>query len=71
MYLHTHTHTYTHTHTHTGTEDDDADHELRKGAVSSYIALLDKPHLPDILVKIICWVRKSCDVCAQSCDQIT
>ena len=39
-----------------GTEDDETDAELRLDAVSSYLELLEKPHLPDILVKIICWV---------------
>ena len=42
-----------------GTDDDDTDVELRVDAVSSYLELLDKPHLPDILVKIICWVSGS------------
>ena len=39
-----------------GTDDDDTDAELRLDAVCSYLELLEKPHLPDILVKIICWV---------------
>ncbi|XP_003382933.2 PREDICTED: AP-4 complex subunit epsilon-like [Amphimedon queenslandica] len=40
-----------------GTEDEDLDKELRGNAVSSYIALLSKPQeLPDVLIKIICWV---------------
>ena len=39
-----------------GTDDEEADMELRQDAVSAYIELLDKPHLPDILIKIICWV---------------
>ena len=39
-----------------GTDDEDTDAELRVDAVSSYLDLLEKPHLPDILVKIICWV---------------
>ena len=39
-----------------GTEDDEIDKELRNNAVLSYLELLDKPHLPDILIKIICWV---------------
>ena len=39
-----------------GSEDEAADLELRQDAVSTYIELLDKPHLPDILIKIICWV---------------
>ena len=39
-----------------GTEDEETDQELRMDAVSSYLALLDKPHLPDILIKIMCWV---------------
>jgi AP-4 complex subunit epsilon-1 len=40
-----------------GTEDDSADEELRRNAVISYTKLLDQSHLPDILIKIICWVR--------------
>lgn len=39
-----------------GTDDDETDAELRLDAVSAYLELIDKPHLPDILVKIICWV---------------
>lgn len=39
-----------------GTDDEETDNELRLDAVSAYLELLDKPHLPDILVKIICWV---------------
>ena len=39
-----------------GTDDEDTDAELRLDAVSAYVELLDKPNLPDILVKIICWV---------------
>jgi len=42
-----------------GTEDEDTDNGLRLDAVSAYLELLDKPHLPDILVKIICWVSGS------------
>lgn len=41
-----------------GTDDDDTDTELRLDAVSAYLELLDKPHLPDILLKIMCWVSK-------------
>ena len=40
-----------------GTDDEDTDAELRLDAVSAYVELLDKPNIPDILVKIICWVR--------------
>ncbi|CAI8050732.1 AP-4 complex subunit epsilon-1 [Geodia barretti] len=39
-----------------GTDDERTDVELRQDAVSNYIELLDKPNLPDILIKIICWV---------------
>ena len=39
-----------------GTENEATDMELRQDAVATYIELLDKPHLPDILIKIICWV---------------
>ena len=42
-----------------GTEDEDTDNELRLDAVSAYLELLDKPHLPDVLVKIISWVSQS------------
>ena len=41
-----------------GTEDEATDMELRQDAVSTYIDLLDKPHLPDILIKIVCWVSE-------------
>ena len=44
-----------------GTEDETTDMELRQDAVSTYIELLDKPHLPDILIKIICWVGREDD----------
>ncbi len=44
-----------------GTDDEEMDSELRLDAVSSYLDLLDKPHLPDILVKIICWVSTNQD----------
>ena len=40
----------------TGTEDEDADNDLRRFAVNSYIDLLEKPVLPDILIRVICWV---------------
>ena len=51
-----------------GTEDDDTDAELRLDAVSAYLELLDKSNLPDILVKIICWVRcESMCVCVCVC----
>ena len=43
-----------------GTDDETTDMELRQDAVSNYIELLDKPNLPDILIKIICWVRPAC-----------
>ncbi|XP_022795045.1 AP-4 complex subunit epsilon-like [Stylophora pistillata] len=39
-----------------GNEDEEADNEIRRFAVLSYINLLEKPVLPDILVWIICWV---------------
>ena len=40
----------------TGSEDDDVDNELRMDAVTCYLELISKPSLPDILIKIICWV---------------
>ena len=40
----------------TGNEDEEADEEIRRFAVLSYIDLLEKPVLPDILVWVICWV---------------
>ena len=40
-----------------GTDDEETDQELQKNAVLSYLTLLDKPHLPDVLIKIMCWVR--------------
>jgi AP-4 complex subunit epsilon-1 len=39
-----------------GSDDDNADAELRLYAVSSYLNLMDKPNLPDILVQVIAWV---------------
>ena len=52
-----------------GTEDEETDQMLRQDAISSYLALLDKPHLPDILIKIICWVGKrlSLEAMSSSC----
>ena len=38
--------------------DDEADNETRRFAVLSYIDLLEKPVLPDILVWVICWVSR-------------
>ena len=35
-----------------GEEDEAADAELRAQAVSSYLALLEKPKLPDILLQV-------------------
>jgi AP-4 complex subunit epsilon-1 len=37
-------------------EDDEADMQLRKDAVENYVALLDNPVLPDILVQTMSWV---------------
>ena len=45
-------------------EDDENDEEvensatidLRRNAVFAYVHLMDKPILPDVLVKLICWV---------------
>ena len=42
-----------------GSEDDDVDNELRLDAVTCYLELISKPSLPDILVKIMCWVSAS------------
>ncbi|XP_078360431.1 uncharacterized protein LOC144644775 isoform X2 [Oculina patagonica] len=39
-----------------GNDDEEADNETRRFAVLSYIDLLEKPVLPDILVWVICWV---------------
>ncbi|XP_015753041.1 PREDICTED: AP-4 complex subunit epsilon-1-like [Acropora digitifera] len=39
-----------------GTDEEDADNEIRRFAVVSYMDLLEKPVLPDILVRVICWV---------------
>lgn len=36
----------------TGDEDEGADRELRAGAVEAYLALLDKPKLPRVLLKV-------------------
>ncbi|KAL4452296.1 hypothetical protein ABPG75_007958 [Micractinium tetrahymenae] len=40
----------------TGEEDEGADEELRAGAVEAYLELLDRPKLPPVLLKVICWV---------------
>ena len=37
-------------------EDDDLDTELRRDAVSSYLELMRRPRLAEILVCQICWV---------------
>lgn len=39
-----------------GSDDEEVDNETRRFAVLSYIDLLEKPVLPDILVWVICWV---------------
>ncbi|XP_068743856.1 uncharacterized protein [Montipora capricornis] len=39
-----------------GTDDEDADNEIRRFAVTTYMGLLEKPVLPDILVRVISWV---------------
>ena len=52
-----------------GTDDEDTDTELRQDAVSSYMELLDKPNLPDILVKIICWVCVCVGGCVGVCGE--
>ena len=49
-----------------GTEDEATDMELRQDAVSTYIELLDKSHLPDVLIRIICWVRNGITFCPGS-----
>ena len=36
-----------------GEEDEVADAELRAQAVSSYLTLLEKPNLPDILLQVV------------------
>ena len=40
-----------------GNDDEELDEELRRFAVFSYMDLLDKPVLPDILIRVISWVR--------------
>lgn len=40
----------------TGEDDEEADAGLRQEAVESYLQLLDKPKLPQILLKVIAWV---------------
>ncbi|XP_031567499.1 AP-4 complex subunit epsilon-like [Actinia tenebrosa] len=39
-----------------GNEDEDAEEELRRFSVLSYIDLIEKPVLPEILVQVISWV---------------
>lgn len=36
----------------TGEEDEEADRRLRAGAVAGYLALLDRPKLPRVLLKV-------------------
>ncbi|XP_066270284.1 AP-4 complex subunit epsilon-1-like [Branchiostoma lanceolatum] len=38
-----------------GTDDESEDAELRLHAVQSYLGLVERPHLPDILVQVSCW----------------
>lgn len=40
----------------TGEDDDAADESLRRHAVETYLALLDKPALPDVLLQVLFWV---------------
>lgn len=40
-----------------GTGNELTDKELRKNAVMSYSDLLSRSNLPDILIKLICWVK--------------
>ena len=42
-----------------GTDDENADNEIRRFAVVSYLDLLEKPVLPDVLVRVICWVSSN------------
>lgn len=39
-----------------GTDDEELDNELRLHAVNSYLDLIDKQPLPDVLIQVICWV---------------
>lgn len=39
-----------------GTDDEDLDNELRLHAVISYLDLIDKEALPDVLIQLISWV---------------
>lgn len=39
-----------------GTDDEEQDNELRISAAESYIELLEKPKIPDLLVCTMCWV---------------
>ncbi|XP_035669970.1 AP-4 complex subunit epsilon-1-like isoform X1 [Branchiostoma floridae] len=38
-----------------GTDNESEDAELRLHAVQSYLGLVERPHLPDILVQVSCW----------------
>ncbi|XP_019622254.1 PREDICTED: AP-4 complex subunit epsilon-1-like [Branchiostoma belcheri] len=38
-----------------GTDSESEDAELRLHAVQSYLGLVERPHLPDILVQVSCW----------------
>lgn len=50
-------------------DDEDATDDLRRHAVISYVELLEKPNLPDILIQLICWVLGEYIYCIQS-DEI-
>lgn len=38
-----------------GGENEEADLELRLHAVNAYHTLLAKPHIPDVLMRVVCW----------------
>ena len=39
-----------------GTDDEKLDNDLRLYAVNSYLDLIAKPAVPDILLQLMCWV---------------
>ncbi|XP_065066485.1 uncharacterized protein LOC135692305 [Rhopilema esculentum] len=51
-----------------GTDDDDLDNELRLHAVNSYLDLIDKDTIPDILTQVVCWVIGEYSYLATHCD---
>eukprot|EP00891_Asterochloris_glomerata_P002814 jgi/Astpho2/2814/fgenesh1_pm.00050_%23_25_t len=52
-----------------GEDNEQADAELRGQAVQSYLELLEKPKLPQVLLQVICWVLGEYGTCAGATAQ--